>query len=155
KPLDTECVGNGIDDSRRRPDRARLPATLYSQRIGLAGGNRRADFERHKVARSRNSVIHEGRGHELAAVSVVPAPFEQSLADPLPESAMHLAFDNHWIDDRPKVVRGGELDDLDPPSLRIHLDLADMGPGRKREVLGVVERALLQARLGAGGKVVC
>src|SRR5215467_11739802 len=30
EPLDTECIGNGIDDGGGRPDRASLPATFYS-----------------------------------------------------------------------------------------------------------------------------
>src|SRR5258708_36956383 len=65
---------------------------------------------------------------------------------------MHLAFDDHRIDDGPEVVRGRELYDLDTAGLRINLDFAHIGPGRKREVLGIVKRAFLQARLGAGGK---
>src|SRR5258708_138829 len=70
-PRDAVCFGVVLEDGRGRPDGARLAATFYSQRIGLAGRDRGADVERHQVARSRYRVIHESRSHELAAVAVV------------------------------------------------------------------------------------
>ena len=78
--------------------------------------------------------------------------FEQRLADALRDAAMHLALDDHRIDDGAEVIDRGPADDLGFPGFGIDLDLADVAAGREREVGRIVERALLQARLDLAGR---
>ena len=106
----------------------------------------RVDLERRQVVGARHGVVHERAGHELA-VLVVDRAFEQRLADALRDAAMHLALDDHRIDDDAEIVDRGPADDLGVAGLRIDLDLADVAAGREGEVGRIVERALLQARL--------
>ncbi len=81
--------------------------------------------------------------------------FEQRLSDALRNTAVHLTFDDHRIDDRAEVIDRGPRLDLRLAGLRVDLEFADMATRREREVGGVVERALLQARLDlAGGELV-
>src|SRR5271154_2283561 len=73
--------------------------------------------------------------------------FEQRLADALGDAAMHLAFDDHRIDELAEVVdRGPPLDGYDA-GLRIDLELADVHARREGPVGWVPERAFLQAGL--------
>ena len=78
---------------------------------------------------------------------VVDRAFQQRLADALRDAAMHLALDDHRIDDGAEVVDRGPADDLGLAGVGIDLDLADVAAGREGEVGRIVERALLQARL--------
>ena len=82
-------------------------------------------------------------------LGVVVAGLEQRLADALRDAAMHLALDDHRVDEVAEIVGGDELHDLGVAGLRVDLDLADVAAGREGEVGRVVERALLQPRLHA------
>src|ERR1700677_4952864 len=73
--------------------------------------------------------------------------FEQRLADALSDAAVHLAFDDHRIDELAEVVDGSPPVDRDGASLRIDLELADVDAGREGEVGRIPERALFQTRL--------
>ena len=50
----------------------------------------------------RHRIIHERTGHQLTVI-VVNRAFEQSLTDPLCDTAVYLAFDNHRIDEHAAV----------------------------------------------------
>ena len=67
---------------------------------------------------------------------------------------MHLALDDHRVDEAAEIVGGDELHDLGVAGLRVDLDLADVAAGREGEVGRVVERAFLQARLHARRQIV-
>ena len=56
------------------------------------------------------------------------------LADALRDAAMHLALDDHRIDDGAEIVDRGELHDSDGAGVRVDLDLADVAAGREGEV---------------------
>src|SRR4029077_1010254 len=78
---------------------------------------------------------------------VVANPFEQSLANTLRDAAMHLALDDHRVDDDTEIIDRRPPIDPGRAGARIDLDLADMHARREGEIRGVVERALLQTRL--------
>ena len=80
---------------------------------GFDGRFRRGhvDLERGQIVRARHAVIHERAGDELA-ILVVDRAFEQRLADALRDAAMHLALDDHRIDDGAEIVDRGPCDDL-------------------------------------------
>ena len=115
---------------------------------GLEGQRRlgHADIERGQVVRPRHLVVHVGRRHELA-VLVVDGAFHQRLADALGDAAMHLALDDHRVDQLAEIVDRRPFGDLGDAGLGIDLDLADVHAGREGEVGRVVEGALLQAGL--------
>ena len=60
---------------------------------------------------------------------------------------MHLALDDHRVDDLAEVVHRGEAVDPHRAGVAVDLDLADVGAGGEGEVGRVVERVLVQARL--------
>ena len=60
---------------------------------------------------------------------------------------MHLAGDDHRVDDAAEIVGRGEVDDRQMTGIGIDLDLGDIGSGRKGEILWVVERGLVEPRL--------
>ncbi len=105
----------------------------------------RVDLEVRQVGGARHRVVHVGRGEELAALLVVHAAFEQRLADALREPAVHLALDDHGIDDVAEVVAGAEVHDRRRAGIGIDLDLADVRARRIGEVGGIVERGLVEA----------
>ena len=59
---------------------------------------------------ARHGVIHERAGDELALL-VVDRAFAERLADALGDAAMHLAFDDHRIDQHAEIVDRGPADD--------------------------------------------
>jgi hypothetical protein len=59
--------------------------------------------ERRHIGGARHRIVHVRAGDELA-VRVIHNMLHQRLADALDEAAVHLAFDQHWIDDRAEVV---------------------------------------------------
>ena len=67
-------------------------------------------LERRQVVGARHGVVHERRGHELAA-EVVDRAFEQRLADALGKAAMDLALDDHRVDQPAEIVRRDEVDE--------------------------------------------
>jgi hypothetical protein len=73
--------------------------------------------------------------------------FEERLTDALRDAAMHLAFDDHRIDQLAEVVDRGPPIDRDDAGLRIDLELADVYARREGPVGWVPERAFLQAGL--------
>ena len=77
-----------------------MPSGLWGWRVG------HADLEGRQVVGPRHAVVHVGAGQELA-VLVVDAAFEQRLADALGDAAMHLALDDHRVDDVAEVVDRG------------------------------------------------
>ena len=59
-----------------------------------------------KFVGARHRVVHERAGHELA-LFVIDRVLEQRLADALRHAAVHLALDDHRIDNRAEVVDRG------------------------------------------------
>ena len=78
---------------------------------------------------------------------VVHAAFHHRLAEALRDAAVHLALDDHRVDDVAEVVDRGEALDRRLAGLRVDLDFADVAARRVGEVGRVVERVLVQARL--------
>ena len=107
----------------------------------------RRHLERRQIVGARHRVVHVAASEKLAAFVVVHARFEQRLADPLRQSAVHLSFDDHRIDDVAEVVARAEPDDRHDTRVGIHLDFADMRAGGKREVRRIVERCFVQSGL--------
>ena len=140
-------VDNGIDDRRRRADGAGLAATFDAERIVRARGHFGGDFERRQIVGARHRVIHVGAGDQLAGLAVVDAAFEQRLTDPLRKPAVHLAFDDHGIDDIAEVVHRGKTCDRRRTRFGVDLDFADMAAGRIGKVGRIVERGFIEPGL--------
>ena len=64
---------------------------------------------------------------ELAA-RIVDAVFQKRLPHALRQPAMHLALDDHRVDDAPEIVGRGERDELDRPRVPVDLHLGDVRP---------------------------
>ena len=96
---------------------------------------------------TRHRVVHVAAGQKLAGLLVVHAALEQRLADALRQSAVHLAFDDHRIDDVAEVVASGKVDNLHDAGLGIDLDLTDVRTCREREIGRIVECGLVEAGL--------
>ena len=90
------------------------------------------DLEDRQVVGARHRVVHERAGQQLARCLVVDAALEHRLADALREAAVHLALDDHRIDDVAEVVDRDEALDLACAGVRVDLDLADVAAGRDR-----------------------
>src|SRR6202044_4019001 len=73
--------------------------------------------------------------------------FEQRLADALSDASVHLAFDDHRVDELAEIVDRRPPVDRDNASLRVDLKLADVDASGESEVGRIPERALFQARL--------
>ena len=103
-----------------------MPSGLEGQGVSVI-----ADLEGRQVVGARHAVIHEARGHELAVV-VVDRAFQQRLADALRDAAMHLALDDHRIDEVAEIVDRRPAVDRDDAGFRIDLDLRRYArrPGR-------------------------
>ena len=83
----------------------------------------------------------------MARFFVVHAVLHESLAYALYQTAVHLAFHNHGVDDGAEVVDCGELVDFGDARFRINFDFADVSACRESEVGGVVERCFVEAWL--------
>jgi hypothetical protein len=59
---------------------------------------------------------------------VIDAAFQQRLADALRDAAMHLAFDDHRIDEIAEVIHRRPVGDGGDAGIRVDLDLADVHP---------------------------
>ena len=95
------------------------------------------------VARRRQQIILECGGQRIGVV-VVLHPFEQRVADAVGDAALHLAVDDHRVDDVAAVVRHRVVQHGDAAGHRIDLDLDHMravaiGRLRRREIGGVLE----------------
>ena len=60
---------------------------------------------------------------------------------------MHLAFNDHRVNDGAKVIHGGKFVHLHHARRWVYIHLADIGACGEGEVGGVVKRGLVQARL--------
>ena len=65
--------------------------------------------------------------------------FHQGLANPLSDAAMHLAFDNHWIDQIAKIITTGPVDKLYNAGCRVNFNLGNMRARRIGEVQRVIK----------------
>src|SRR5439155_653970 len=139
-------VADRVQHRRRRADRARLAASLHAERVVRAGRLARVELEQRHVAGAGNGVVAERTGDQLPG-AVVAAAFGERLPDALREPAVHLAFDDHRIDDFAEVVDRGEGDDLRCAGVAVDLDLADIAARGEGEVRRVVERVLVEAGL--------
>src|SRR5438094_710312 len=82
----------------------------------------RRELEGGQIVGARHRVVIVGAGQKLTGLFVVDAGFEDGLADPLRETPMHLAGDDHRVDDSAEIVRGGEFDDFDAAGIGIAFD---------------------------------
>ena len=105
-------VHDRVDHRRRAADRAHLAARPSSP-AGCActacSRCRRVMFG--TVVRARHRVVHERAGHELALL-VIDRVLHQRLADALRHAALHLALDDHRVDDPADIVHRGEVHHL-------------------------------------------
>ena len=106
-----------------------------------------ADGEVGEIVGARHGVVHERACHELTRLAVIHAVLHQRLADALNQTTVHLAFDNHRVDDGAKVIHGRETVYTNLASGRIDFDLANVGTGREGEVGRVIERGLVETWL--------
>src|SRR5690242_14271316 len=109
--LDAERVGDRVDHRGGGADRAGLAAALHAERVVRAGRLARVDLELRHVVRARDRVVGEGAREQLPG-RVVRAVLGERLADALGEPAVHLALDDHRVDDLAEVVHCRERDDL-------------------------------------------
>src|SRR3989442_5712035 len=143
----SQSIMDGIHQRRRSADRSGFAATLGPERIVRARRDLRRDLEGRQVGGARHRVVHVAAGQKLAGLLVVHAALEQRLADALRQSAVHLAFDDHRIDDVAEVVASGKIDNLHDAGLGIDLDLTDVRTCREREIGRIVECGLVEAGL--------
>jgi hypothetical protein len=130
------------------------PQPLVPSGLCVHGRAHGVELELRKLVRARHGVVHEAAGEQLAGLVVVHAVFQQRLADALHQPAVHLALDDHRVDDGAEVVHRGEAVDAHLAGLPVDLDLADVGAARKGEVGRVVEGRFVQARLQLVERVV-
>src|SRR5438132_8197620 len=88
----------------------------------------------------RNGVIEQGAGQQLAAVAVVANLLVKRLADALDHAAMDLSGGEQRIDDRPGVVDGDVVEDLDHAGVGIDLDISDVHARRRAHAGRVVKQ---------------
>src|SRR5436190_2180137 len=119
-------VDDGVGDRRRSADRAGLAAAFDSERVVGAQRHMRRQREIRQIVGARHRVIVVRAGQQLTGFLVVDAAFEDGLANPLRQPAMHLAGDDHRVDDAAEIVRRREVDDLQPAGVGIDLDFGDM-----------------------------
>ncbi len=81
------------------------------------------------------------------ALLVIDRAFEQRLADALRDAAMHLALDDHRIDEVAEIIDRGPSLDRRRARRRIDFEFADMHARREGEVCRIPKRAFLQAGL--------
>ena len=129
-----------------RGDGAGLAAALDAQRVRRAGRAGHGHVEGRQVAGARHAVVHVAGGDQLAFL-VVDRAFQQRLADALGDAAVHLALDDHRIDERAEVVDRGPAVDAGDAGLGVDLHLADVHARGEGEVGRIEEGAFLQARL--------
>src|SRR3546814_15755729 len=96
-----------IDDGWRRTNGARFAAALAAQRIVRAWCAYGAQPEIGEIGCARHGVVHIAARQQLA-VFVVSTLLDQRLPNALHDAALHLAFDDHGVDDDAKVVDRGE-----------------------------------------------
>ena len=76
------------------------------------------------------------RAGQQLAVLVVDRVLQQRLADALGDAALHLALDDHRVDDAADVVDRDEVHHLDDAGVRVDLDLATWQPPGKVKFFG-------------------
>ena len=111
----------------------------------------RAEVEVRHLGGARDHVVDERAGQDLPVV-VVDRLLVQRLRDRLRDAAVHLALDDHRVDDVAAVVDRGVALDRDLAGLAVDLDLGDVRAEREREVRRVEERRRLEVRLHALGQ---
>src|SRR6516165_1882774 len=99
-------VDDRIADRSGRADRAALACSLHAEWIARRGGRKKSAVKRGKVRRPRHGVIEEARGQQMPGRAVVDDMLSKRLADALRQAAMHLALDDHRIDDHAAIVSG-------------------------------------------------
>ncbi len=124
-------------------------AALHAQRIGRAGRVGHRYIERRQIARARHAIIHVAGGEQLSGV-IVGRAFQQRLTNALGDPAMHLAFDDHRVDQVSKVIHRSPAFNSGGSCLRIDLHFGDMDASGKGEICRIVKRAFLQPRLNLG-----
>ncbi len=108
--------------------------------------HRGVDHEVRHVVRARHAVVHVAAGLQLAVI-VVDAVLEERLSDALSKPSVHLAVDDHGVDDVTEVVHGHEIDQPDETRFTVDLHLGDMRSRRVGEVFRVVKGLLGETRL--------
>ena len=116
-------VDHCIDHRRGRANRPSLAAAFHAQRVVRTGRlTGMIDRIAWQIVGAWHCVIHEGSGLQLA-IFVISRAFQQRLSNALRQSAMHLALDDHRVDDIAKIIRRRETVDGDMAGFRIDLDL--------------------------------
>src|SRR5437660_315764 len=78
-------------------------APLTPQRVARRRRYQEVGAKRRNIRRAWHGVIHERAGEELAG-RIVDDVLAQGLADALGETAVHLAFHDHRVDDDAAVI---------------------------------------------------
>src|SRR5215471_10803133 len=112
-------IDDRIADCGGRADRSALARPLHAEWIAGRGARKEGGAEGGNIGRPRQSVIEKARGQELPGDAVVDDVFRKRLADALRQAAVHLALDDHRIDDDAAIVGGIKAAQLDQAGLRI------------------------------------
>ena len=88
-------------------------------------------------------IVRKSRGQRLG-VLVILHPLQQCVADAVGDAALHLAIDDHRIDDVAAIVRHRIVENFDGSCAHIHFNLRHMRPTavgslRWREIGGMFE----------------
>jgi hypothetical protein len=106
------------------------PSGLWVQGVHLGG----FDLEAGQVVGARHGVVHVAAGQQLAGSGRTRSAPAAPGRCPAP-AAVHLAFDDHRVDDVAEVV-AANVDDARHAGLRVDLDLADVGAAGKVKLVG-------------------
>ena len=126
------------------------PAPLMPSGFSGDGVSRWSISIRRHLRRVGHQEVHE-RGVEQLAVLVVGHPLVERAADALRDAAVHLALDDHRVDQRPAVVHDAVAQHVDLGGLRVGLDdrrvhaVGERRP-RRRVVVGALQARLLVRR---------
>src|SRR5215204_4005326 len=101
-PERSERIGDGVEDSRRRRDRAALPHALDVQCVARPGLDVPV-FDVGHLRRGGEQVVHEAARQRVADLVVDEALVEHA-ADALYDAAGNLALDDLRVDHLPAVL---------------------------------------------------
>ena len=139
-------VHHGVGDRGGRAVAAGLADTLDAERMERIRRHGLAEDQRRHIAGARHRIIQQ-RGGERLAVVAVEHLFVERFAESLRHPAMHLAFDNHGVEDHAAVIDQHELFERGFPRFAINAHQRHMRAKAPGFAPGIEEDRLLQAGL--------